>query len=172
MTIVSAPLNIRILPPTGYEEERIAQDFFSHSVGRVLAFDGSRFHTQGINVLREVAEALPGRRVTCHAKVALGLSLASDKKILRLSSDRKKRIEVVKAAPDESKKLLSSALLGDSGDISSTLSHVDYNDYMHSFIDLLENIGDKMAIETARSQLQECLERIGAPGKIKASAKR
>jgi hypothetical protein len=172
MLIVSAPLNIRILPPASFDEERIAQDFFSHSVGRVLAFDGSRFHTQGIDVLREVTTALPERRVTRHAKVALGLSFASDKKLLRFSSDQKKRIDVVKATPDESKKLLSSALLGDSGEISSTLSHVDYNEYMHSLIDLLTSSGDKTAVDTARSQLQECLERIGAPENIKANAKR
>jgi hypothetical protein len=172
MIIVSAPLNIRISPPTSYAEERIAQDFFSHSVGRVLAFDGSRIYTKGMNVLREVVEALPERRVTRHAKVALGLSLASDKKILNLSADRKKRIDIVKSSPEESKKLLSSALLGDSTEISSTLSHIDYNDYMHSFIDLLENIGDKKSLESATTQLQGCLDRIGAPAKIKAMAKR
>jgi hypothetical protein len=172
MTIVSEPLRVRILPPKGYDEERVAQDFFSRDVGRVLAFDGSRVLSQGLDVLREVVEVLPTRRVSRHARVALGSNLSQDKKVLRVNPDRTKRVEVVKAAPEESRTHLSKALLGDSQEIATTLSHVDYGEYMHCLIDLLERLGDKSAMAEAVGQLRGCLDRIGAPERVKARAKR
>ena len=54
--IVSNPLRLKITPPRGYEDERIAQDLFTDDVGRVLTFDGSRVLAAANNVLRDAAE--------------------------------------------------------------------------------------------------------------------
>lgn len=170
--IISQPLSIRILPPSNYEEERIAQDFFSHSVGRVLAFDGSHFHTKGIDFLREVSERLPERKVAQHAKVALGMNLATDKKILTFSDRNEKKIKVVKANLKESKEFLESALIGDYNETRSTLSNIDYNDYMHSYIDLLEKTKDAKRKSKALNLLQSCLKSINAPQSVQELAKR
>ena len=52
--VVSNELQVRVAPPRSYEEEFVAQDFFSDEVGRVLTFNGSR-HLEGANdTLREV----------------------------------------------------------------------------------------------------------------------
>lgn len=61
--IISNPLHLRIAPPHGYDEELLAQDFFSEDVGRILTFNGSQILTTANDTLREVAERL-GERVT------------------------------------------------------------------------------------------------------------
>jgi hypothetical protein len=61
--LVSNPLRLRILPPANYDEEHVAQDFFSDEVGRILTFDGSRYFTAGNDTLREVSEHFSNRKV-------------------------------------------------------------------------------------------------------------
>lgn len=56
--IVSNDLRLRVFPPSGYDQEFLAQDFFSEEVGRILTFDGSHFLEKGNNILREVTEKL------------------------------------------------------------------------------------------------------------------
>lgn len=80
--VVSAPMRLRVCPPAGYDEEYLAQDFFSDEVGRVLSFDGSRFLTGSNDTLREVSEKLSTRKVAIHANVALGSALMRDFKQL------------------------------------------------------------------------------------------
>src|SRR6266511_2579511 len=67
--VVSAPLRVRVTPPRSYDEEYLAQDVFSDQVGRVLAFDGSSVLANANDVLREVTERLPERRVSVHARI-------------------------------------------------------------------------------------------------------
>ena len=60
-TVISNPLRLRVAPPRSYEEEFLAQDFFSESVGRILAFDGSRVLSSGNDTLQQVVEQLNDR---------------------------------------------------------------------------------------------------------------
>ena len=82
--VVSNALRLRITPPRGYEEEALAQDFFSDDVGRILAFDGSRILTAGNDAMRELAERFPDNRATVHARIALGNAVAVERKRLEL----------------------------------------------------------------------------------------
>lgn len=72
-TLLSNQLRLRVAPPSqGYEQELLAQEFFSDEVGRIMAFDGSLFFEQGNDTLRKVVERLGDRRVALHAARALG----------------------------------------------------------------------------------------------------
>ncbi|MDX1548608.1 MAG: hypothetical protein R3247_16550, partial [Rhodothermales bacterium] len=118
--IVSDPLTIRVAPPRSYDEEFLAQDFFSEDVGRTLAFNGSLYLGQANDTLREVAGKLSDRRVAHHCRLALGNPYTRDYKQLVLEGGRRGMtsvqdddgaFRVKKAQPDEARDQLMSALL-------------------------------------------------------------
>src|SRR6185369_14528726 len=120
--LVSAPLRVRVAPPRGYDEEHLAQDVFSDQVGRVLAFDGSGVLDSANDVLREVTERLPDRRVAVHARIALGNAVAGRRKRLEVAgglspaqslSDVDAHIVETPADPREVRKQLDPVLTGD-----------------------------------------------------------
>jgi hypothetical protein len=69
--ILSNVLTIRIAPPRNWDEEYVAQDFFSDNVAMALTFDGSRTLEHANAVLQEAVARFPERRVAIHANVAL-----------------------------------------------------------------------------------------------------
>ena len=154
--VLSNALRVRVAPPRGYDEEYLAQDFFSDDVGRIVAFDGSRYLESGNDVLREVTGKLRNRRVALHASVALGKGLARDSK--QLVDDRKdprKRIgiKVEKAQPRESEKLLASALCDHAGDAIESLGHIDYKWYADFFAEWLAKRGERAQAYKAQDVL-------------------
>lgn len=146
--IVSNALRLRVLPPSGYDEEVLAQDVFSDDVGRIIAFDGSRFFEGGNNVLREVADKLSDRRVALHANLALGKPLAMNFKELGEAKERKGKegtleITVRRARPDEARRLLSAALLSKPTIAVESFGHIDYKWYMDSMSEWLAQEGER-----------------------------
>ena len=87
------PLNVRVAPPRGYDEEFLAQELFTDEVGRILAMDGSRFFTAGNDTLREITEKLGDRRIAVHARVALATPLMCEFKQLVLPASRQDVLE-------------------------------------------------------------------------------
>jgi len=71
LEVYSNTLRIRVAPPRSWDEQYLAQDFFSDDVARVLAFDGCPFLENASDTLREIAEKLQTRRVAVHARVAI-----------------------------------------------------------------------------------------------------
>ena len=80
--VLAAPLTLRVMPPASREEERIAPDVFTDSVGRTLAFGGSRVLDTANDALAEAADRLPDRRIAVHAQAALGAVAAKPGKVL------------------------------------------------------------------------------------------
>ena len=78
---------MRVAPSQGYDEDYVAQDFFSDEVGRVLAFDGSRVLDSANNCLHEVTERLPKRQVATHALIALVNPLSRSYKRLAVGAE-------------------------------------------------------------------------------------
>ena len=150
--IISQPLNLRVAPPRGYEEERIAQDFFTEEVGRVLAFDGSRYLESGTDTLREVVDKLADSRVAVHANMALASMLVGDYKELVQGEDGL-RIDVHKPQPDQAATFLSNALLEQPNVAAETLGHIDMKDYTDR---VSEQLADQGATEEA-AKLQDNL---------------
>ena len=57
--VMSGPLQLRISPPRSWDEEDVAQEFFSEDVGRTLTFAGTAVLTSANEVLRNTVERLP-----------------------------------------------------------------------------------------------------------------
>lgn len=158
---LSNKLNIRVLPPRSFEEEHIAQDFFSNDVGRVISFDGSCFLEKANDVLRDVAERLKEQKVAMHASVALGHALSRDfKQLVEKDQTAGPRfgIETRKAMPEEVKKLLTPiltpvlppGLISSKNVAAESLGHIDYKWYVDQFVAFLAREGEKN--EAIRSQ--------------------
>jgi hypothetical protein len=167
--LVSNPLNLRIAPPRGYDEEYLAQDFFTDEVGRVLAFDGSQVLDEANDVLRESASKLADRRVAQHALVALAKPLMRNAKMLALpdkngaatiksAAEAGGKFKVAKAKPDEARKQLNAALLKKDNVAAETLGHIEYREYVDQYSDWLAANGDSSAAAKAQSDLGATLK--------------
>jgi len=164
--VTSEPFHLRIAPPTGYDEEYLAQDFFSDDVGRILAFDGSRFLATGNGVLREVAERLSTRRVALHAQVALGSALARAAKVLDLGNGKREltsakaaggQIGAASADPKEAHAQLQAALFTQEPLAAESLGHVDYKYYADRYSDWLADEGDTREAARVQDELYKTL---------------
>ena len=57
--IVSNELKLQVAPPKSYEDELLAQDFFTDDVGRVLTFEGTRVLHDATDTLRRSPRSCP-----------------------------------------------------------------------------------------------------------------
>jgi hypothetical protein len=179
---VAAPMTLRMKPPQNFDEEHVAQDFFSEDVGRILAFDGSRYLESGNNTLRDVCERMPNHRVAVHAHVALGRSLGRAFKQLKLGDGRDPmrgagdaggKITAAKANVESARKELNGALFKKADAAAETLGHVDYNYYATEFAKWLVQYGeggeaaavcvDLRKTLSARNVLKSVLDAIPTP---------
>lgn len=164
--VVSNELRVRVAPPRNYDEEFVAQDFFSEDVGRVLTFNGSRHLEKANDVLRQVTEQFSERRVALSAQLALGNPLTKKYKLLDFvesgaaaadGSESDKRLRVMKAYPDEARTTLSEALLKKPAAAADTLGHIEYKQMVEQYCDFLADEGDAEAaasgLETAKETL-------------------
>lgn len=148
--IVSKPLRLRVAPPKGYDEEYLAQDYFSDEVGRILKFDGSRHLTKGIDTLTEATERLPEHRVAMHSRIALGNALARDFRSLDFVDGEPACLNIQKAAPAAGLKLLSEALVAKPQLAAETLGNIDFHTYGDMYCELL----DAYQMDDAAAQVQ------------------
>jgi hypothetical protein len=164
--VVSNPLALRVAPPHGYDEDVLAQDFFSDSVGRILTFDGSRFLEAGLDTLRDVTERFPGRRVALHAHIALANGAARDFKQLVLGEGPRQMtaahcvngaIAVRKVDVAESSARALAALTANRDVAWQTLGHVDYKYYADLLGDLLQEKGARKEAVQLQDALYEAL---------------
>src|SRR5574337_129470 len=80
--VTSAPLQLRVAPPRTWDEEDVAQEFFSEDVGRTLSFAGTAVLKSANDMLRDTVDRLPESRAAIHAAAALATPLAKDYKVL------------------------------------------------------------------------------------------
>ncbi len=159
---ISAPLQVRVTPPRSYDEEDLAQDFFTDGVGRVLAFDGTRSLDRANDILRETATRFSGRAVARHALVALGKPLLREGKVLALpqqtnqlnsAADAGGKFKLTKANPNEAQKDLTAALMKQPGKAAETLGHIDYKWYVDDYSADLAATGDNKAATAIQDTL-------------------
>ncbi len=153
--LVSEQVRIRITPPRGYDDEYVAQDFFSEDVARVMNFDGSRVLDGANNTLREVSERLKGSAVARHANIALAMPLRTSGKVLDMSGNA---IKQVRASPDAAGKELSSALLTKPAEAAKTLGNVDFKVYVDQLSETLAAMGDTAEAHAAQEKLLAVFE--------------
>jgi hypothetical protein len=155
--LVSNPLRLRISPPRGYEEEFLAQDFFSDDVGRILTFDGTQHLAQGNDTLREISAKLSDRAVTFHAKVALASAIAKEYKLLDLDDPKQPKIRVVSPQVDEARKEFSEALTNKPEMAVESLGHIDYKYYSDNYSSWLQKQGDTSSAANVQDELLKTL---------------
>lgn len=155
--LVSNPLRLRIAPPRGYDEEFLAQDFFSEDVGRILTFDGSQVLANGNDTLREVSAKLSDRAVAFHAEVALASAMAKEYKILDLDDPNHPKIKVISPKVEEARKEFAAALTKQPKMAAESLGHIDYKDYTDQFSDWLQKQGDVQGAVNVQDKLLQTL---------------
>ena len=153
--IVSSPLRVRVAPSRGYDEEVLAQDFFTDDVGRILTFGGTRFLEKGNETLHAVAENLRNRRVALHALWALGNPLAREYK--QLVGDPKQPIKIQSAQPDEAHKLLAAALTSDMAATVESFGHINFKRCVDRFSDWLFEQGKIEEVVKTQDSLYQTL---------------
>jgi hypothetical protein len=169
--IVSNPLRLRVAPPLNYDQEFIAQDFFSEDVGRVLTFHGSQYLDSANNTLQMVCDEHKESLAAIHAGVALGNAKAKDYKLLKMpedvyeelnsAKDSKAKITKVKADVRHSSMLLAGALSKKPDEAADTLSHVQYKVQVDSMTDWLEANGKSKEAGTVQNRMYKTLANRG-----------
>ena len=164
--VVSNRLSLRIATPRSFEEENLAQDFFSDAVGRILAFDGSRHLESGNETLQEVVQRFGDRAAAWHARLALAHPLARTYKQLTLdagpqrmtsAADAGGRITLGAARVDAARESLGAALTEYPDQAAETLGHVDYKHYVDRFAQWLSDHGDATAAAACQARLHDTL---------------
>lgn len=148
--VVSPPLVLRIAPPLSREEEYAAGDLFTHDAARVLVFGGSRFLDGANDVLQEVVERFPERRIALHARVALGNPLTLDYKQL-LPSDAGLMLDIAPAKPDEAAKLIEPALVAQPHAAAESFGHVRYRG-------ISERVARRLAAAGAETEAEKTID--------------
>jgi hypothetical protein len=176
--VVSAPLRVRVAPPLSFEEQHVAQDLFTDQVGRVLAFDGSSVLDRASDVLRDVADRLPDRRVAVHARIALGNAVAGPRKRLEVGggleparplAELGARVVETPSDPAEVRRQLEPVLADASQRSAETLGHIDYHEYVDRFAAWLAEEGDAQAAVAAMDAMLETLSKRGVRAPVLAA---
>ena len=165
--VVSNPLGLRVAPPRGYEEELLAQEYFTDDVGRVVALQGSRVLEHGNDVLREVAERFGDTRAALHARLALGNSVGRDHKRLVPDDESPVGFTVVQqdGDPDAGRELMRSALLEDPDKAVETFGHIGYKARVERFSDWLAGHDEQIEARESQETLYEALSRHKVKGR-------
>lgn len=157
--VVSNPLTIRVAPSRGYDEEAVAQDFFSDDVGRVIAFNGSRFLAGANDTLQEITERLPEKRVACHARLVLANPSSRKYKLLNISKG--KRFETINRDMDQAKNMLNNALFQDPQKSAETLGHILYKKSVDKYSKTLFDEGEFEAAAQRQEDMLSVLQSRG-----------
>jgi hypothetical protein len=117
-----------------------------------------------------VTERLPERRISVHARIALGNAVAGKRKRLEVAgglgpaqslSAVEARIVETPADPKEVRKQLDPVLRGEAPLSAETLGHIDYHDYVDRFADYLAEQGDASTAAAVMNGLIETLAKRG-----------
>lgn len=178
--VVSNPLRVRIEPPEERAEERLAQDFFSDEVGRVLAMGGSRFLSGGNDTLREVTERMAERRVAFHARLALANPLVRDYKLLDVpdtgpamagsAQGAGGHIRAISADVEEARALLEPAVR-DMPQAAATIGHMGLKRYVDGVSARIAYAGMKQEAENMQEAAHRALVACNASKALLAGSK-
>lgn len=165
--LVSNALRLRILPPKGYDEEHIAQDYFSEDVGRVLVFEGSPALTRANDTLTRLVDQFPEHRAAIMAKYALVNPVAMkfkqlhipDKIIPELSLAEQGFKFIAKNADyDGAKAHLDAAVNENVNEAADTFGHIRYRKFAEKYAKLALWAGDSQKADDVVKRLHTTLK--------------
>jgi hypothetical protein len=141
-TVNTSPKRVRIAHPRSWEEETLAQEFFTKDVGRAFAFGASHGITAPVETLKHVMDQLPDRAVSRHAALALAESFKKPTRVLR-RDEKNRGFDIVKANPDEARGLYTRALHDDAGAAGLCFGKSKYDDLSRDYRKWLEENGER-----------------------------
>ncbi len=167
--VVSAPIQLRVAPPQGYDEEYVAQDVFNEDPGRVMAFDGSMALESGNAAWQELVDRLPKSKAAVHARICLAKPLIRDFKVLDIEEDastaeltERSAFKEISAKVEEGAEQLNKALFDNAERAAKTLGYVDFKYYTDSLASSLSGAKSKTAAKSVKDKAGRCLKRVGA----------
>ncbi|MEM1406212.1 MAG: hypothetical protein AAGG59_05515 [Bacteroidota bacterium] len=133
---------VQILTPKDKNvEERVAQDFFSHDVGRVMAFDGTR-ELQNVNChLKEVIARMKNSKAALHAGVTLAMPMTNYFKNFNPGNKQLTIFEPNLTELRDAHKELHDILIVKKYDSLSSLGRLEYDFYHKELKELESRIG-------------------------------
>lgn len=157
--VVSNVLRVYVAPPASEAENRLALDFFTEDVARVLAFEGAPELEKATDTLREVSERCAGTPVATHAAVAVSTPMLRDYKTLG-GDGTALTIKGTAAKVEEAAKTQMEALVKAPEAAAQTLGHIGYFADLSNLADALEAAGDsKGAIKVLKASISTMKKR-------------
>ena len=149
--VVSAPLALRIAPPLSRDEEYSAGDLFTQETARVLVFGGSRYLTEANDLLQEVVDRFPDRRIALHARVALANPLTLDYKLVKPTDETTIEVDVQPAEPEEAARVIEPALIERAGAAAESFGHIRYRG-------IAERVARRLAAQGAEDEAAKTID--------------
>lgn len=138
--VVSNVLEIIVGTPGSVVEEKLAPDWFTEDVARVLAFQGAPALTTATDTVREVVAQAPGTAAAIHGAVALSSPMLRDFKVL--GDGGKAEVRAVAADVGAAADIQSKALLDAPDAAAQTLGHIEYFATLETLAGALKEAGD------------------------------
>jgi len=142
--VVSNVLRVYVGPPASAEQSKLAPDYFTEGVARVIAFEGAPALEKATDTLREVEAQLGGEAAAHTAALALAKPMLRDFKQL-VEVDGKLAVQSDGAAIDKGAKAMKAALLDTPAASAETIGHIDYFDALDTLATTLRADGDDKA---------------------------
>ncbi|WP_156254483.1 zinc metalloprotease [Sandarakinorhabdus oryzae] len=138
--VVSNVLEIIVGTPAGAEEERMAPDWFTEDVARVLAFSGVPELARATDTVRELVERSPASAAAIHGGLALSSPMLRNFKVL--GDGDAPELKVISADLDAGVKAQIDLLTKAPDKAAETLGHIDYFGALDSLATTLKDEGD------------------------------
>ncbi|OBP17032.1 hypothetical protein A5320_05590 [Rheinheimera sp. SA_1] len=156
--VVSNVLRLYVAMSGSAEENRLAADYFTEDVARVLAFGGAPALPTATDTLQELVARCPKTVAALHAKVALATPQLHDYKVLEQNSGQEGLvIGTLKQDPKATAKTRQ-VLLDDTELAADTLGHIGYFSALNHLADVLKIDGDNKGAKEVMSATVTCMK--------------
>lgn len=141
--VVSNVVRLWVQPSRSTEEGKIAGDFFTEDVGRVLAFSGAPELAAAETTLRELAGRCPDNPAAVAATVALTAPELRPYKSLAVTDKDRMQIVAASAKPVSAAKTIAKELLAKSDQAANMMGHIPYFGQLRTVAETMETSGDE-----------------------------
>ncbi len=138
--VVSNVLEIIVGTPASVAEEKLAPDWFTEDVARVLAFQGAPALASATDTVREVAEQAAGTPAAIHAGMALSSPMLRSFKVIE--GGNKPELRAMAADVEAAAGIQSSVLLDAPDAAAQTMGHIDYFASLETLAGALKDSGE------------------------------
>ncbi|MGO6889453.1 MULTISPECIES: hypothetical protein [Rhizobium] len=141
--VISNVLRIYVAPPASDAESKLAPDYFTEDVARVIAFEGAPELAKATDTLRDVVKRCPNNPAATHAAVAVSSPMLRNYKLLAAGPDATLTVKGTAAKVAEAAKMQIETLLKTPDAAADTMGHIDYFADLARLAEALEKSGDK-----------------------------